>query len=380
VRSRRLQCPWPSAIGGSILGALLVCAAGTVRTAGALPIYASRQGATCVTCHVDPNGGGIRNEFGFQYLRNRHSTEAETRWASLTVDPKLNDWITLGLDVRVLYVASHVNRGRTLGTSTFFPMQGQVNVAVMPHQHLTLVASHGLVVDEPGVPRGYVAREIYGMVEDLPGGTYARVGRFRIPFGLRLDDHTAYVLDGVFLPYDSQKPDAGIEVGRIGSSVFAQLSLTDGSTPFAERVQTIAAKLGRATDRYQSGLSGFHRYSDALGARYDRWALYASTTLGKVTLLGEAAAGTDRVAGVARNLEAAFAEADYRALRGLNLRAKVDWLDEDRNASGGWSRRLTGEADLNPVPFAEVKLSYRYYENSVGNIAKEYLALFYFPF
>jgi hypothetical protein len=346
--------------------------------AAALPLYASRQGATCVTCHVDPNGGGIRNEFGFVYLRNRHSVERDARWEKLTVDPKLNDWITLGLDVRVMYYASHINGGRTLGTSTFFPMQGQVNVAVMPHEHLTLVASHGLVVDQPGVPSGYIAREIYGMFDGLPGDLFARVGRFRVPFGLRQDDHTSFVRAPSFLPYDSQMPDAGIEVGRIGSRVFAQLSLTDGSAPFSERAQTIAAKLGRATHRYQAGLSGFHRYSDALGLRWDRWALYASGTQGPITVIAEAARGTDRSPFGATNVEAMFAELDYRALKGLNLRAKFDWQD-NRDDLLEPTRRYLAEADMNPVPFVDIKLSYRYYDNPIG-VSKEYLALFYFPF
>jgi hypothetical protein len=349
-----------------------------VPSAEALPLYASRQGATCVTCHVDPNGGGIRNEFGFAYLRNRHSVERESRWEKLTVDPKLNDWITLGLDLRVMYYASHVNNGPTLGTSTFFPMQGQVNIAVMPHEHLTLVASHGLVVDQPGAPPGYVAREIYGMFDGLPGDLYARVGRFRIPFGLRQDDHTSFVRAPTFLPYDSQKPDAGLELGRIGTSVFAQLSLTDGTAPFDERAQTIAAKLGRATDVYQAGLSGFHRYSDALSRRWDRWALYASGTQGPITLIAEAAFGTDKNFGVRSNSEAMFAELDYRALRGLNLRAKFD-MQDDRGGPQDPTRRYVAEADVNPVPFAEIKLSYRYFDQP-GADMQEYVALFYFPF
>jgi len=363
------------------LALIVAWAAGTTLPApraAALPMYASRMGATCNTCHVDPNGGGIRNEFGFAYLRNRHATEPEERWSSVTVDPKLNEWITLGMDLRVLYYASHVNGGSTIGTSTFFPMQGQVNVAVMPHQHLTLVASHGMVVDEPGFPYGYVAREIYGMIEGLPAGIYGRIGRFRIPFGLRQDDHTSFVRRD-YLPYDSQKPDAGLEVGRIGTQLFAQFSFTDGTTPFNERAQTVAAKIGRASKRYQSGLSGFHRYSDASGDRFDRWALYASTTLGRLTLLGEAGAGTNRVAGEIRNMEAAFAEADYRLMRGLNLRAKWDYFDFDRGSSAGRRWRLTGEADVNPMPFVEMKLSYRHYENVAG-VDQEYLALFYFPF
>ncbi len=372
-----------SALRRLMLALAVACAAAPVApclvpSAAALPLYASRQGATCVTCHVDPNGGGIRNEVGFAYLRNRHSMERDARWEKLAVDPKLNDWITLGLDLRVMYYASHVNGGATLGTSTFFPMQGQVNVAVMPHEHLTLVASHGLIVDQPGVPTGYIAREMYGMFDGLPGDLYARVGRFRIPFGLRQDDHTSFVRAPSFLPYDSQKPDAGLELGRIGSNVFAQLSLTDGSAPFNERAQTIAVKLGRATDEYQTGLSGFHRYSDALDRHWDRWALYASGTQGPVTVIAEAAFGTDKIFGATTNSDAVFAELDYRALKGLNLRAKFD-MQDDRGGPLDPSRRYVAEADVNPVPFVDLKLSYRYYDNSTED-SQEYLALFYFPF
>ncbi|HLQ66153.1 MAG TPA: hypothetical protein VK123_02865 [Candidatus Limnocylindrales bacterium] len=371
---RRLPLALALAAAGAALAAPPLAPA-----AAALPRYASREGATCVTCHVDPNGGGIRNEFGFAYLRNRHSVEPETRWANLTVDPKLNEWITLGLDMRVMYYASHLAGGPTLGNSTFFPMEGQVNVAVMPHEHLTLVASHGLVVDEPGFPAGYVARELYGKFDGLPGDTYARVGRFRIPFGLRQDDHTSFVRSTPFLPYDSQKSDAGLELGWVGSRDFAQLSVTDGSAPFSERAQTIAAKLGRATTWYQAGLSGFHRYSDALGQRWDRWALYASGTRGPMTLLAEAAFGTDKnPAGGKTNSEAMFAEMDYRLQRGLNLKGKLDLLD-DRGGPIDPTRRYVGEVDVNPVPFAEVQLSYRYYDAPSGN-SQEYIALFYFPF
>ncbi len=39
-------------------------------------------------------------------------------------------------------------------------MQGQVNVAVMPHEHLTLVASHGLVVDQPVIRFSRSARPL----------------------------------------------------------------------------------------------------------------------------------------------------------------------------------------------------------------------------
>lgn len=346
----------------------------------ALPLYASREGATCITCHVDPNGGGIRNDFGFVYLKNRHGMEAEERWAKVTVDPRLNEWIAVGLDMRVLYVATHENLGPTLATSTFFPMQGQLNVAITPHEHLTLVASHGLNVDNPGFPTGYVARELYGMIEGLPGRLYARVGRFRVPFGLRQDDHTSFVRDAAFLSYDAQKDDAGIEIGSVGSRWFGQFSFTDGSTPFLERAQTVAAKVGRASKAFQAGLSGFHRYAENLAITHDRWALYGSATRGPVTVLGEYGGGTDEMTFGTTHLQAFFAEADYRAARGLNLRGKFDFINPEMSTGSSIVRRYTLEADVNPIPFAELKLSGRYYDHQGGVPEKEYLAMFYFPF
>ena len=363
-----------------LLAALLVSSFLVPAAADALPRYASREGATCNTCHVDPNGGGIRNDFGFTYLKNRHGTDAEERWASVTIDPKLNEWITIGLDTRILYVASHVTGGPTVSSSTFFPMQGQVNVAVMPHSNLTLVASHGLVVDQPGFPAGYVARELYGMFEGLPARLYARVGRFRVPFGLRQDDHTSYVRAFPFLPYDSQKPDAGIEIGQIGSRWTGQASFTNGTTPFLERAQTVAGKVGYASDLFQAGVSGFHRYAEGASSRHDRWALYASTTLGELTLLGEYGAGTSETPFGTGNLEALWAEADYRLSRALNLRLKYDGLDLNRRRPGAWSARYAAEIDVTPVPFSEIRLAYRYYDDEGSSNSQEYLAMFFFPF
>ena len=94
----------------AVLGAALtlLLSAAVAAPAGALPIYASREGTKCVSCHFDPNGGGIRNDFGFSYGKNRHSMDPEDRWADVTVSPQLNDWIRLGVDTRMTYIASHV--------------------------------------------------------------------------------------------------------------------------------------------------------------------------------------------------------------------------------------------------------------------------------
>lgn len=353
----------------------VVVAAGVSSRAAALPLYASREGKTCVTCHYDPNGGGMRNDFGFLYGKNRHGLDTEAKWSKITVDPRLNEWVAIGVDTRLLYVAAHEKGGTTISTSTFVPMQGQLNVAVTPTDYLSVVMSRGISIDSDQ----FQARELYGLIHDLPHSLYAKLGRFRLPFGLRQDDHTSYIRQD-FLPYNSQGDDAGVEIGAAGSRYFGQLAFTNGSgTASADRAQTFSAKLGLASRPISAGISGFHQYQETTKITHDRWGVYAMSSWQKFTVLGEAGAGTMEAPlffGGTQNMKAAFAEADYRVSRGVNVRGKFDWFEPNDFTPD--SRRYAAEVDIVPVPFTEVKLAFRHHDEVLE--FQEYLVQFYFPF
>ena len=351
------------------------------RPARALPLYASREGTKCASCHFDPNGGGMRNDFGFNYDKNRHSMGEEARWDSVDITPQLNPWIRLGMDTRVMYVATHTDGISGLSTSTFFPMQGNLRVAITPHEHLAVIGSHGIVIDAPGFPTPYVARELYGMIRELPHGAFVKIGRFRIPFGLRQDDHTSFTRVPEFLSYDSQKEDAGISAGSVGKHGWLEFSFTNGNNPaFSERAQAVAGKIAWAWIPLQGGVSGYHQYSELAAEKFDRWSLYLTKTLSRITLLGEYAGGTDAAVGDKVNKLAAFGELDYRVSRGVNLRGKFDYLDPDRGAGGDIWRRYVGEIDMVPMPFTEFKVSYRHYNNSTTPDYDEFLGQLFIPF
>ena len=175
--------------------------------------------------------------------------------------------------------------------------------------------------------------------------------------------------------------DVGIEIGAAGSSYTGQLSFTNGEgTLSSERAQTFAGKATIVRQRILGGVSGFHQYNENLGIQQNRWAGFASTTWQKVTLLGEYGGGTQRAFGAKTNLWAAFAELDYRLMRGINLRGKFDYLDPDKGISGDQYKRWLVETDLMPVPFTEVKLSYRNHDEPPAPKFQEYLVQFLFPF
>jgi len=355
---------------------LFLGAAAFALPAQALPLYASREGRNCISCHFDPNGSAMRNEFGFNYGKNRHSMGEEEKWSKVTVDPQLNEWIRLGLDTRFMYLASHRDGASGAAASTFFPMEGNLRVAIQPHDYLTIIGTHGLVIESPGFPNSYVARELYGLFHGFAKDLYIQVGRFRLPFGLRQDDHTSFTRAPLVLPYDSQREDAGIEVGAIGNNWFGEASFTNGGDPFSQQASTFTAKVGRASRAFQVGLSG---YDDVSGSSSDvyRWSLYASTTRGRFTLLGEYVAD-DFNPDVSRR--AAFTEVVYRVSRGVDLRAKLDYFGPEPGSIFSSKRRYLAEVDLNPMPFTDIKVSYRRYNYDGVPDQDEYFAMLFIPF
>ena len=348
--------------------------------ARALPLYASREGAKCASCHFDPNGGGMRNEFGFSYDKNRHSMEEETKFGNIDVNPQLNDWIRLGVDMRMTYIADDFKNGSDAWA--FFPMQANVRFAVTPFEHLAVVGSHGITVDDPpgDFPPPYVAREFYALFHDLPKNAFVQVGRFRVPFGLRQDDHTSFTR--VFLPYDSQKEDAGIALGSTGKNGWFEFSYTNGdAVPTQGQAQAFAGKVAWAFPWLQGGVSGYRDMDDL---DRSRWSLYLTRTFHSLTLLGEYAGGTDESPIGDVNSMAGFVEGVYRVSRAVNLRAKYDYVDPDKDRDRTVNRRYLIDVDLEPVPFTQVKLSYARYHPSTpaGTDAdlNEYTAMLYVPF
>src|SRR5438094_58498 len=91
-------------------------------------------------------------------------------------------------------------------------------------------------------------KDAFGIIGGLPLDGYLKAGRFRTPFGLRLDDHTVSTRNGFldfyggqsFLPYDPREPDMGIELGASHGSWFGRAAFTNGESsplsgnPFAE--------------------------------------------------------------------------------------------------------------------------------------------------
>ena len=359
---------FPSPVASLAFGLVLALAGlpPSPRPAGAMPLYAARQGLPCKACHFDPQGGGARREFGFLYERNRHDLTPEERWADIGLSNKLGDALYFGTNLRQQYTYAHeVGSGET-GVSTFFPMQGALYVVFAPLPQVTAQYNRDL----------RTSRDAWVMVSDLPAGLYVKAGQFRVPFGLRIDDHTGAMRAGFrdaltgsfgtsgFLPYDPRTVEGGIEVGitpLAAYNVSLTAALTNGGEAFAQDAQAVTAKLSYVNSFYVGNLSGYHNYRSTTGAR-DWRASYAGgfAVRPRLTLLGEVGLGeSENGAGIIRRTRGLFAEADYKVNRTVLVRAKYDFIDLDYRTPGLAAERYTVESDLTFLPFVDMKVSLR---------------------
>ncbi len=380
----------PIRVVAAVLLASSVLASLGARPSEGLPLYAARQGLMCQSCHFDPNGGGPRNDFGFMFARNRHSLEPDTAsaWKDLAIGNRVSETVPIyfGVDQRFMLLSNAHQTVNPAERAGFFNMENALYVTFQPHPQLTLVYSRDAFND------AVLAQDAFGVISGLPLDGYVKAGRFRTPFGLRMDDHTVATRVGYlnltggpsFLPYDSRFPDMGLEVGGDRSGWFGRAAFTNGaSQPFGSQpfAQTGTAKFGWNGHGVQVAGSFYDDY-EKTGAfpfrRASRWGTYALAHAGPLQFIGEIGAGTDRYArhdsrGHAVNLAAAFGEVDWTPNRSVNVRLRADRLQLDRDETlverpdgSRASRRALStfdryaiESEFLPVPFGEIRCVYR---------------------
>jgi hypothetical protein len=366
-----------------ILLAALANLCGAFR-AESLPLYSARQGLKCQSCHFDPNGGGPRNESGFAFARNRHASEPDTTgpWQDLDLANRVSENLPVyfGLDQRFMLFGNSTSGLDSIDRLVFFNMENAAYLVFQPHARLTLV----YVRD--GFDEGSMTHDAFGMISGLPGNSYLKAGRFRTPFGLRMDDHTVATRNsflelqhgGSFLPYDPRHPDMGIEAGADRGPLFARAAFTNGATqinspgPFASAA---TVKLGCSYPTGQAAVSFYDNYvmgNDGGFRRATRWGAYALAHWRRFAFIGELGAGTtEQIGGGKWNLLAGYVEANYEVSRVVNLRGRYEQFQGERDGTlitrpddSRVSRsdlatyqRYALEGEVQPVPFAELRWS-----------------------
>lgn len=184
----------------------------TSRTARAYPQFQFSTGNTqCSLCHFSPVGGGLINAYG------RYEAEATISRGGngdflhgLWEPPK---WLHLGGDYRGAFLYKKVG---VEPHDALFPMQADtyVNIEAGDFSFSGIVGLRAAAREpRPELHERIISREHYVMWRPKRTGPYVRAGRFFAPFGLRLPDHTAYILR--YQGFNSLQETYGLSGGMV---------------------------------------------------------------------------------------------------------------------------------------------------------------------
>jgi len=199
---------------------LLLTALFLTPSAWAEPYLAIKSGQACSTCHVAPTGGGLRTDFG-QFF-GRSLAQDQTLLSELS--GSINQHLTLGADMRA---SLQFNQPQNAANQSKF-QSDRTSVYVLANIIPNKISFY---VDQQFAPANENRTAwVKWQSDDL--NYYGRLGQFYLPYGLRLEDDSAFIRQVTGINFSAA--DNGIELGIYHGSWQTQLAFSNGTQGSAE--------------------------------------------------------------------------------------------------------------------------------------------------
>jgi hypothetical protein len=329
---------------------LLICVLLGAAPVRAEPYLAVLEGKKCNVCHVNPTGGGLRNDYGIAYAKTL--LPAETLDGALDAwTGRLGDHVRIGGDLRADWTRN--TAPNTPSTQSFALEQFRV------YGDLTLIPDRlGIYIDEQVAPNGAQNEEAYVRYGSTTDGFYIKGGQFYLPFGWRLQDQSAFVR--VVTGINMTTPDKGIELGYERSAWSAQFDLTNGTgNAGSGSGYQVTSQVVYTRPIWRVGIAGSFTQS-SLGDRRVG-GLFAGLKTGPIAWLAEGDIVHDDSFPGGRTLAAGLLEGNWRLLKGHNLKVTAEYSDPDRSVRENQQTRYSVVYEYTPLPFLQLRAGYRHY-------------------
>ncbi len=307
------------------------------------PFLAVENGFQCNQCHVNPTGGGLRNSFGSVFSQTGLPSNSG---ASPGLLGMLNERVAMGADVR--------GSGRMIDNET---QDDNVNFSidrVTVYIHANLTDSLDLYIDQQFAPGSSLNREAWAKYSI--GNAYVRAGKLFQPYGLRLEDDSAFIRQSTNINFNT--PDNGLEIGYVDQVWSLQVAVTNG-TGGTNEVDDGKQVTGRASWNHRFGRFGFSASNNRTHS-VDRnmYGVFAGIKTGPVSWLMEFDVIEDKTTGFNQEQDVAFIEGNLRISQGHYFK-----LTAERRTSPGSSfldsDRYGIEYQWFPVSFTQLRAGYR---------------------
>lgn len=319
------------------------------------PYLAVMEGYHCGTCHTSSSGGGMRNVFGNVYSRMLlpAKTLGVSDANSFQWNGEIFKYFKAGANIRASERRTEIpgqpdQSGWDLRRASLYG-------AFEPATDKLLI-----YVDEEFGQGDHFNRETWARW-NFKGPFYARAGRFFLPFGLRIEDDTAFIRQIPGINFTT--PDKGVEVGYDKGPWSAQLAVSNGTAGGPELDDGKQVSLSAVYVQSKWRLGGSLNFNNSDAGDRELYGVFAGYRTGPVAWLAE----VDYVVDMGfpegkRNRIATLIEGNWRIRKGFNLKVTFEYLDPDDTLEEDEQNRSSAVLEVFPVQFTQLRVGIRYYD------------------
>lgn len=316
--------------------------------AKAEPYLAIKNNLKCNACHVNPLGGGLRNAYGNIYGHTLLPVDVSD-FTSAEIG-KITDSLSVGGNLR--YNGQYSQDDANQDAATFRVDSAQVYVAITPKD-----TGLTLYLDQQVAPGAAINREAYVQYQ-FSGQHYVKAGKMYVPYGLRLEDDSAFVRQVTGFNFDSS--DNGVELGLEYSQASINLFVTNGTSAVSNNDNKFlyGVKAEKLFNGFRIGGTAVINTADQNTQKL--WNLYGGFVLGNWTFLSEVnLIQTAQNQGADKEQFVALAEVNYQWKKGWNFKLTGEYFDDDRSFPNNHETRYSLILEYAPLSNIQVRAGLR---------------------
>jgi len=327
---------------------------GFTGTANAEPYLAVYKGMQCSSCHSHPAGGGLRNNYGNTFAQTELPVERIGDNDAELWTGEVLSWLSVGGDLRAEY--RYVDTPNSESASEFDVVRGAVYVEahIIPDRL-------SVYLDQQVAPGASLNREAYVRLNSRSQKFFLAAGQFFLPYGLRLQDDTAFVRQVTGINFTV--PDRGVQFGYESQSWTTQLSVTNGSGGGSEtdKGKQVSLVTSYVRPRWRVGAS--INFNDADVGDRQMQNIFVGFKTGQIMWLAEADLITDDTPNSPeRDSTAGFVEANWMLRRGHNIKLSYGYFDPDNDVNEDHQARYSVVWEYTPMQFLQGRFGARFYD------------------
>ena len=314
------------------------------------PYLAVQFGFKCNQCHVNPTGGGLRTTFAYvlaqTVIPNQQLATGLDNWTG-----QLGPYVRAGGDLRFDAQVTQVPEAPSVQEFSLEQTRVYLEANVIPDRFLAYV-------DEQVAPGGALNREAYVLYWSASHDWYLKAGQMYLPFGLRLQDQTAFILTSTGI--NMTTPDQGVEFGWERGAWDAQFALSNGTAGGAVKSDGKEASLNVAYVQSVWRLGVAANNNDQAAGSKSAFGIFGGLRTGPVSWLAQAEVTDDHSIVNAEGRQfATLLEANWLIARGNNLKITDEFLNPNRAVPNGEETRWSLVYEFTPIQFAQIRAGFR---------------------